>query len=72
MLRHDSSLLPTKVNKSLRVIPDYLGNQIKRQQNPLTQKARQAKLNSSQTKNQLAKLDSINAAIKRHNKRKKH
>ncbi|KAH0801061.1 ATP-dependent RNA helicase dbp9 [Histomonas meleagridis] len=32
MLKHDSSLLPSRVDKNLRVLPDYLGNQIRRQQ----------------------------------------
>ncbi|KAH0801062.1 putative ATP-dependent RNA helicase DDX56 [Histomonas meleagridis] len=75
MLKHDSSLLPSRVDKNLRVLPDYLGNQIRRQQNPLTQKAREAKMNSTHTRNQLAKLDSINAAIKKHkhkNKNRRH
>ena len=71
MLKHDASLLPARVDRSLRVLPDYLGNQIKRQQNPLTQKARQAKMNDQHTRKQLARLDSINEAIrKRKNNRK--
>ena len=69
MLKHDQSLMPQRVDKSLRYLPDYLGNQVKRMQHPLTQKARQQKLDSNKTKNQLAKLDSINEAIKR---RRKH
>ncbi|OHS94712.1 DEAD/DEAH box helicase family protein [Tritrichomonas foetus] len=69
MLKHDQSLMPQRVDKSLRYLPDYLGNQVKRMQHPLTQKARQQKMDSNKTKNHLAKLDSINEAIKR---RKKH
>jgi ATP-dependent RNA helicase DDX56/DBP9 len=69
ILKHDSYLFPTKVDRQLKVIPEYLGSQIKRQQHPLTQKAKQAK--SAQTRNQLAKLDAINRALKRHKKKKK-
>ena len=68
MLKHDASLLPTKVDKSLRVLPDYLGVQIKRQQHPLAQKIRQSKVESSKAKQRIAKLDSINEALKRHKK----
>lgn len=69
LLKHDESLMPQKVDKSLRYLPDYLNKQVKRMQHPLTQKARQQKLESSKTKNKLAKLDSINEAIKRKKKR---
>lgn len=71
MLRHDSSLMPQRINKSLRTLPDYLGKQVKRMQHPLTQKARQQKLESSKTRHKLAQLDSINEAIKR-KKKKSH
>ncbi|KAK8885741.1 hypothetical protein M9Y10_041194 [Tritrichomonas musculus] len=69
LLKHDESLMPHKINKSLRTLPDYLGKHVQRMQHPLTQKARQQKLESSKTKNKLAKLDSINEAIKRKKKR---
>ena len=68
MLKHDSLLLPTKVDKSLRVLPDYLSSQIKRQQHPLAQKIRQSKVESNKAKQRIAKLDSINEALKRHKK----
>lgn len=69
MLRHDATLIPTKVDKALKVLPDYLGNQVKRQAHPLIQKARKAKLESNKTKNKLANLDSIEEALKRRKKR---
>jgi ATP-dependent RNA helicase DDX56/DBP9 len=69
ILKHDSYLFPAKVDRALKVLPDYLGSQVKRQQHPLTQKARLAKAESG--KKQLAKLDAINQALKRHKKKKK-
>jgi hypothetical protein len=72
VLKHDEFLMPAKVQRSLRVIPDYLGEQIKRQQHPLARKIRLAKLDAAQTGNQLAKLDAINQALKRYKHKKAH
>ena len=66
-LKHDSSLIPTKVSQSLSVIPDYLGVRIKKLQDPLTQKA---KKESKISRKQLANLDGLNAAIKKARKQK--
>jgi ATP-dependent RNA helicase DDX56/DBP9 len=71
VLKHDAYLFPTKVDRTLKVLPDYLGSKVRRQQHPLTQKARQAKMESGKMRNQLAKLDAINQALKRHKKKKK-
>jgi ATP-dependent RNA helicase DDX56/DBP9 len=71
ILKHDAFLFPAKVDRALKVLPDYLGSQVKRQQHPLTQKARQAKAESGRAKSELAKLDAINRALKRHRKKKK-
>jgi ATP-dependent RNA helicase DDX56/DBP9 len=49
VLKHDEFLLPSKVQKSLRFLPDYLGQQVKRQQHPLTQKIREVNLDGAQT-----------------------
>jgi ATP-dependent RNA helicase DDX56/DBP9 len=74
MLRHDSVLLPTRVDRALKVLPDYLGKQLARAQNPLSMKIRDAKLDNPKARKELAKLDSISDAIKRRKKKeeKKH
>jgi len=68
-LRHDAHLLPSKVDKTLRTIPDYLGKQVKRLQHPLTQKI---KNDSTKAKRQLANLQSLNEAIKNRKKKQKN
>ena len=60
ILRHDTSLLPKRVDKSLSVIPDYLGKSMKRLAHPLTQKIK----NVSKTSKKLGNIDSLTKAIK--------
>lgn len=59
-LRHDSQLLPSKVDRNLKDIPSYLGVQVKRMSHPLTQKIK----DNSKAKKKLGNVDSLNAAIK--------
>ena len=64
-LRHDSQLLPQKVDKSLKDLPSYLGAQVKRMSHPLTQKIK----DNSKSKKKLGNIDSLNAAIQKRKKK---
>ena len=60
-LRHDSQLLPQKVDRALKELPSYLGAQVKRMSHPLTQKIK----DNSKSKKKLGNIDSLNAAIQK-------
>lgn len=62
ILKHDSTLLPQKVDPALKRIPEYLP--VKRLAHPLTQKIR----DHNKVSKRLGKVDSLNEAIKKRRK----